>query len=408
LQEVEAKRNRRRNYEVKKDWEPDRKYKTKSGYKLRRIKLSKKKNVLCQITGICCLLASLFCLLTEPALALAPENNGYTGDKPLETYLHETVKGDLYYTAGSSYYSGKIYPGDTYTVSHNFNLPERATVKHARLYNYWTWSAEGITGRDPEMKLSFNGNELKPEREYSDRKGWGSYDYPSGTWAYDVSAYVNGSGTFTTEIENTGPGASCVCIDGVGLLVVYTDPDGRDIEYWINEGADELNSQVDENGSPLYYATSNETICEMLSPDLQLPIRSATLWTITQSGNWENNTLIVNDKKFPGICNGKPYPDLEIDERDITDCLKEGENTILFQAVGDYVISSGSFLVVEKDLIAEEVRASAEEASEETGSTPETSGTEAEKAPGFGFGFTLAILTGRKLVSGHREQKAGK
>jgi hypothetical protein len=404
-------RDRRRTYRMKMGWELNREYKTKSGYKLRRRKFSKKMNMLYKLTGLCCLLASLCCLLTAPSLAQVPENNGYMGDKPLETYIHGTVNGDLSYTVGSSYYSGKLYPGDVYTVSHNFYLPEEASVKLARLYNYWTWSSEGLTGRNPEMNLIFNGQDLKPEREYSDRKGWGSYDYPSGTWAYDVSAYMKGSGTFTTEIENTGPGTSCFCIDGVGLLIIYTDPDGKDIEYWINEGADELNSQMDENGNPLYYTTSNQTICEMLRPTLQFPIRSATLWTITQSGNWENNTLIVNDKKFSGICDGKPYPDLEIDERDVTDCLKAGENTFLFQASGDYVISSGAFLVVEKDPVAEELQASTEEAfgkSEKTGSTPETAGIETEKAPGFGFGFTLALLTGRKLVSGSRNQKVRK
>jgi hypothetical protein len=82
-------------------------------------------------------------------------------------------------------------------VSHNVNLPEGASVKFARLYVYWTWSAEGVEGRYPEMKLSFNGEELEPEKEYSDRKGWGIYNYPTGTWAYDVSAYVTGSGTFS-------------------------------------------------------------------------------------------------------------------------------------------------------------------------------------------------------------------
>jgi hypothetical protein len=299
-----------------------------------------------------------------------------------------------------------------YTVSHSLNLPEGATVKLARLYVYWTWSAEGVTGRYPEMNLSFSGEELKTDREYSDRKGWGSYDYPSGTWAYDVSTYVNGSGAFSTEIENKGPDASYVCIDGVGLLIIYEDPDGKYIEYWINEGADELNSQLDTNGNPLYYATSNQTICEMLRPALQLPVLNATLWTITPAGNWENNTLLVNEDKFPGICDGKPYPDLDIDERDITDSLKSGENSILFQAIGDYVIPSGAFLVVEKDSLPEEAQTSkgreTSENSEETTRAQETAGTEAKKVPGFGFGLTLDLLVGGNLAFRHRKRKTGK
>jgi len=439
---IEHKRDRRIPCRIKKNLEINAGCKAKNGHsdrkaksrgknrckdrcKDRKEKLSTVGNILSLATGICCLI-TLFCgLLAPSALAQSPENNGYVGDKPLEVYSHDTVQGDLYYTVGNSFYSGKVYPGDAYSVIHNVNLPEGATVKFARLYVYWTWSAEGVTGRYPEMNLSFNGERLEPEREYSDRKGWGIYDYPTGTWAYDASAYVSGSGTFSTDIENTGSGTPYVCFDGVGLLIVYTDPNGKYIEYWVGEGADELNSQVDENGNPLYYATSNQTICEMLRPTLQLPVRSATLWTVTQSGNWEDNALLVNEEKFPGICNGKPYPDLDIDVREVKDYLKSGENSILFQAVGDYAVPSGSFLVVEKDSLEEEEQVDSptneehaptgetSENPEETGLTSEasgteSSGTEAEKTPGFEFVSTLVLLTGGKIAAGYRKQKARK
>ncbi|AKB50436.1 Cell surface glycoprotein [Methanosarcina barkeri str. Wiesmoor] len=405
---VEQKGDQKKNYNTKKNREVTKKHKVKSKHKIRRVKLSQERNIFHRLAKIFCVMAGLCCLLALPAMAQAPEKNGYIADKPLETYVHDTVKGDLYYSVGGSYYSGKVYPGDVYSVTHNVDLPEGATVKFARLYNYWTWSAEGVTGRYPEMKLSFNGNELTPEKEYSDRKGWGIYDYPTGTWAYNVTDLVSGSGTYSTEVENIGPDASFVCIDGVGLLIVYMDSNGKDIEYWINEGADELNSQIDESGNPLYYATSNETICEMLKPTLQLPVRSATLWTIAQSGNWNDNTLLVNDQKFPGITNGEPYPDLDTDMRDITGYLKSGENSILFQAIGDYVVPSGAFLVIEKDPQAKETAQASEETSgksEETGKTQENSGTEASKTPGFGFEYALALLIGGKLVAGHRQKK---
>lgn len=421
-------------YGIKKDLEINTENKAESDHKGRNAKYRHRDrrekprrigNTLCLAAGLCCLITVLCCLLVAPVLAQSPEINGYVADKPLEIYSHDTVQGDLSYTVGNSYYSGKVYPGDVYSVIHSVNLPEGATVKFARLYTYWTWSAEGIAGRYPEMKLSFNGEELKPEREYSDRKGWGIYDYPTGTWAYDVSAYVPGSGTFSTDIENTGPGTSYICFDGAGLLIVYTDPNGKYIEYWVGEGADELNSQVDENGNPLYYVTSNQTICELLRPTLQLPFRSATLWTITQSGNWVENSLLVNEEKFTGICNGNPYPDLDIDVRDITDSLRSGENSILFQAVGDYVTPSGAFLVLEKDSLAEEEQVDSptdkEQAStgetsenpEKTDLTPEasgteTSGTEAESAPGFELVSTLVLLTGGKIAAGHRKQEARK
>ncbi|HII80987.1 MAG TPA: DUF3344 domain-containing protein [Methanosarcina sp.] len=419
MQAVTIEQNglRRVNYGIERNLERNAGYKAKNGHKGRREKPARARddrirNILCLAAGLCCLIAGLCCLLATPVQAQAPENNGYVADKPLELYSHDTIQGDLYYTVGNSYYSGKVYPGEVYSVIHTVNLPEGANVKFARLYVYWTWSAEGVEGRYPEMKVSFNGEELKPEKEYSDRKGWGIYNYPTGTWAYDVSAYVPGPGTFSTDIENTGPGASYVCFDGAGLLIVYTDPSGKYIEYWVSEGADELNSQVDENGNPLYYATSNQTICDMLRPNLQLPVRSATLWTIIQSGNWEDNTLLVNDKKFTGVCDGKPYPDLDIDIREIKDCLKSGENSIHFQAVGDYVVPSGSFLVVERDSLTEEVQTPSGKTSENseeinTVKAPEeTSSIKAEKAPGCGFVFTLiTLLTGGNLAAKTRKYK---
>ncbi|WP_255335469.1 DUF3344 domain-containing protein [Methanosarcina sp. KYL-1] len=338
-----------------------------------------------------CLLAGLFCLLAFPAQAEETVVNGYTADRPLTLYTHESVRGGLAFTAGSSYYSEKLYPGDTYTVSHRVNLPEGASVKTARLYNYWSWSAEGTTGRYPELSLRFEDEEIEPGTEYSDRKGWGSYDYPSGTWAYDVSEYIDGSRVYSTCIENKGPGTSYFCIDGVGLLIIYTDPNGKDLEYWISEGADLLNSQLDKNGNPEFGAAPSMTICEMMKPSLSLPIRSATLWTVTRAGNWEDNTLWINNASFPGICAGRPYPDLEIDTTDITDYLRDGENSIRFQAVGDFVLPSNAILAVEINPGA----VKSPEPSEETLESSETAGnheTEAKEAPGFGVQWAFSLL----------------
>ena len=85
------------------------------------------------------------------------QHNGYAGDKPLETYAHGMVKGNIVYDYGNSSYSGKILPGGTYSVNHNLTLPANATVKLARLYNFWTWSATGTIGVDPSISLTFQG-----------------------------------------------------------------------------------------------------------------------------------------------------------------------------------------------------------------------------------------------------------
>jgi hypothetical protein len=42
-----------------------------------------------------------------------------------------------------------------------------------------------------KWKLLLDGNPIVPEKEYSDRKGEGSYDYPSGTHAFNVQATLH-------------------------------------------------------------------------------------------------------------------------------------------------------------------------------------------------------------------------
>ncbi len=328
----------------------------------------------------------LLSFLTVTAAAQEPEMNGYAADKPLSTFCHDTIKGGLTYTIGDSYYSGKLWTGDTYTVHNPVSLPEGAVVKFARLYNYWTWSAKGTTGRYPDMELTMDGVKLDPDRQYSDRKGWGIYDYPAGTWSYDVTDYVTQSGSYAVVIENTGTDGSFFCMNGVGLLIVYTNEKGTDIEYWINEGCDMLNSGLEDDGTSTC-TTAEQTITEMMTPTISRnQVMKATIWTIVQSGNWDANMLWINDMNVSGICDGTPYPDLDIDMRVIDDDLKIGKNTIRFQAVDDYAVPSGSFLVVELEPTAEgtQISISSEQSAEESSAS--------KSIPGFTALHTITFI----------------
>jgi hypothetical protein len=275
-------------------------------------------------------------------------NNGYKADKPLTTYKHESITGDMIYTHGNSTYSSEIPSGDAYTVNHNINLPEGASVKFARLYNYWTWSYSGTTGKYPTMNLTVNGNPLSPEDQYDDRKGWGMYDYPTGTWAYNVTDLVTGSGDYTTVITNTDTDAnSKFCIDGVGLLVVFENPNGQTIEYWINEGADMINTQSTSGG----LTPKEATVTSLFTGSVDLNnVDSARLWTVVQSGGNDNNMLLFNDMNWTNVYDGTPYADLDIDEaRDVKAHLIANDNTARIRAApdpGDYLTPSNAFLVI--------------------------------------------------------------
>jgi len=269
--------------------------------------------------------------------------NGYRGDKPLTIYSHETITGDLTYSVGSSYYSGKLFPGSTYQVEHTISIPSGATVKFARLYAYWTWSAIGTTGRYPDLKLTFNGDVLSPAATYDDRKGFSDYyDYPSGTWAYDVTNYVTGSGDHTTAIANNGPENSFFVMDGLGLLVVYTEPDGDEIEYWIAEGCDLISSQS-ESGLTPEEATTQAVFSGSVNP---ANIKEAALTTVVQSGNGIKDMLIFNLKNWTGIYDGTPYSDLDVDEQDVLNELVYNDNIVKMRAVDDYMVPSNAFLVL--------------------------------------------------------------
>lgn len=347
------------------------------------------------------LLSILVCVLVVPVIAQEPEINGYAADKPLTTYIHDSVVGELVYSTGDSYYSGKLYLGDTYSVYHSISVPEGAVVKFARLYNYWTWGAKGTAGRYPVMTLTFDGSLLSPEIEYNDRKGWGTYDYPSGTWAYDITEHITRSGSYTVIVENTGQDGDFFCMDGIGLVIVYADANGKNIEYWVNEGCDILSSQMENDGTPIYYTTPDQTIAEMMEPTISKQVvKSAKLWTIVQSGNYDANTLWVNDMNWTGICDGTPHLDLDVDVRDISEHLKDGKNVIRFQAVGDYAAPSGSILVIEHQLNEDGTSMSVvpEQGAEDTSIAPaqeqiDTSAkAEPKDTPGFGSTGMLASV----------------
>ena len=277
--------------------------------------------------------------------------NGYVGDKPLTTYAHETITGNITYTYGDSQYSGKLFTDDTYTVNHDITLPAGATVKFARLYNYWTWSATGTTGKYPVMSLTFDSSTLSPDIQYDDRKGWGSaYDFPAGTWAYNVTGLVTGSGAHTTVVTNTDTDSNAFfCMDGLGLLVVYEDPNGQVVEYWINEGADFISTQKPASGG---LTPEEATVISLFQGSVDLGnVDSARLWTVVQSGGDMNNKLLFNDMNWTGVYDSTPYPDLDIDEaRAVEDYLIASDNIAQISGApyppGDYLMPSNAFLLI--------------------------------------------------------------
>lgn len=292
-------------------------------------------------------------LLPLVAAEAAPGGNGqndhaadsYAGDNPLLTYRHGTLRGDLIYTIGDSKYSGRLHPNATYTVNLSVKLPEGATVEFARLYTYWTWSYIGSNGTYPDMMVTFGETEINPDQTFTDRKGESPYDYPVGTYCYDVTDHVESDGAYTVVVKNIATDFKKFNMNGIGLLVIYNDPNGDEIDYWIKEGCDIIYA-FDEVGITAEDATT-EFIFEgdVHQGDLA-DVAKATLITVVASGDKGENTLTFNEGTYHGVYAGDPYPDLAIDERDVSAHLAARDNTVRIMDDGDYMAPSNAFLVV--------------------------------------------------------------
>ncbi|RJS74098.1 DUF3344 domain-containing protein, partial [Methanophagales archaeon] len=166
--------------------------------------------------------------------------NGYAADEPLENFVHGKLRGGLLFTTGDSVY-GRLGPGESRTGTYNISLPQGAEVELARLNVYYTWVYP--QGSPPQMEVKIKNQTgtyvLSVDKKYDDRKCWGGFDLYWGNWVYDVTQYIQESGTYEITVKCTQSSGS-VCPAGPGILILYKDETKPMIEYWINEGADVL------------------------------------------------------------------------------------------------------------------------------------------------------------------------
>ncbi len=278
--------------------------------------------------------------LTVGMAVVIPVSADYTGDHPLTTYAHGKIRGGWIYAIGDSEYMGEISPGDTYLDSFELDIPESSRVKIARLYAYWTGSHAEEEGVYPEMSVTFDGNEVTLDRKYTDRKGSGDYDYPGGTYCYDVTDYIWNSGVYSVTVENSATESRTFSMVGLLLLLIYEDEKGEEIEYWINEGCDILDMKNIEHAED---AVTTAKFSGKIDMD---KIKSATLLTIVPDGDKGENTLVFNEGIWDRVYAGDPYDELAIDERDVTAYVVAKDNMVKIEDDGDYLVPSGAFLIL--------------------------------------------------------------
>ncbi|MEA1908419.1 MAG: DUF3344 domain-containing protein [Euryarchaeota archaeon] len=327
------------------------------------------------------IIIAILILSIIPVIAIANASGGqeqseqhagesYAGESPLLTYRHGTLQGDLIYTIGDSKYSGRLHPNATYTANLPIELPEGATVEFARLYTYWTWSYIGSDGTYPDMQVTFGGNAINPDQAFTDRKGTPPYDYPAGTYCYDVTDQVESGGAYTAVVENVATDFKKFSMNGIGLLVIYNDPNGDETRYWVKEGCDVIYAS-EEVGITAEAATTELVFEGDVHQGDVADATKATLITVVASGDKGENTLTFNEAMYRGVYAGDPYPDLAIDERDVMAHLVASDNTVQIKDDGDFMAPSNAFLVI----------------SYGSHQPP------AESTPGFGSLLTILIIT---------------
>ena len=306
-------------------------------------------------------------------------NNGYKSknfdcdpNDPLSLFEYDQMYGGVVYnvsgvkTDSAHGYPGYFIPGATATRVHHIDIPSGMTVKKARLYVYWYdyfYSYKDsrfgfLANLSVNVTNSTGGYKYftQPDAAYTDQKGFGKYNNPKGTYAYDVTDVVNGSGDYTVTVENIEPwGGNTTVLLGELLLVVYEDPskdENNHIQLWIMEGCDYLMADHYKASSGKWYnfsvtpeeATSTVTFTGAIDPNAN----NATLITVVSQGQEDGanklfNGVIVETNAW----NEETESKINVDEEVFTaDQLAPANNTVGFQDNGTSGMQASNAILI--------------------------------------------------------------
>ena len=227
----------------------------------------------------------------------------YTGGDDIETWQFHNGTVNLTYSTGDSKYQGGY--NDKWTTyianwtANNLTIPAGAGIKKASLNVYYTFDRTPASNVTDYWTLDFNSCPDVPiEQHYTDRKGYGSYNYPYGMVRYNVTNCFNVSGN-QVVLDNAEPtDPHHVSLSGMVLLVVYEDGTYRNI--WINEGFDIISAR----DSYCVNSTEATAYAPFAGGDIGNPV-SAKLITVMQDAfdGDDKNRLYFGNGEWHGIWN---------------------------------------------------------------------------------------------------------
>ena len=308
---------------------------------------------------------------------------GYSADEELAEFSHGVIRGGLLYTTGDGKYVGLYSHGDYEDTHYEITLPDSASVKHARLNVYYTWSKlpRPVAGY-PVMEVSIT-NDTTGETHiahfaasYNDRPCDSpaiSFEYPWGNYVYNLTSYITDSGSYTVRVKNNGSAEdpSNFAIAAPGLVILYEDSSMPEYEYWILEGADVV--EGGRRGGAGYLSLEECTNDAVFQRSIDLSnVSSATLgmvsvwggeaWGEWSSHYWFNDNYLgdgrildgyfeLYDKTIDGVSmyvGESKNAQVGANVSDVTDYIVSNDNVVTFGDNGDSMMPSNAFLLVER------------------------------------------------------------
>ena len=284
-----------------------------------------------------------------------------TGAKDIKVdIIYDDTTQTLYEGTINAYYNG--YRGKSFTNGENFTTQRQYEGKNTLIleqFNYYNWKEDSIATYDAtqldndkivdvlyyqgynwdkylNFTLKVNDEESPIIANYSDTKGFGTYNYPSGVVVFNITKQFKAgqiNQITPIQLENNNN----ILYGGI-LVIIYAN-NTETTSILINEGSDLLNPEASG------LTTNDYTIA--YSNYENIKSGDAVLYTISAAADKaDGSKIIVNNKEYQSLSdNYDATSKLSIIETNI-DNLQEGTNLVSLQSINDNLFAMGTILVV--------------------------------------------------------------
>jgi hypothetical protein len=275
------------------------------------------------------------------------DENGYYG-QIIPATITGKVNGSVDVSETSDY-SGLLLPGDSKEYTLEIGDIPGDGVSLARMYAYTTWDhderrREGLMA---PLELEYGGTILSPKAHYTDRKGFGIYDYPAESFAYDIRELAGGEKNLTFTVMNTGEGHEAFAVYGMLAVIAYETSGGAPTMYWIAEGSDVVLAD------PAFETTSEGATTIFSFEEVPGTVSEGKLYLISTASSGEpgaENRVTFNGADWDNILKGGSSA-ISLVSLDVSELIESGRNEANIQSYltmkpGDYLENRGAVLVV--------------------------------------------------------------